>query len=223
MLLLAQMKISPGFSELDAYDDLAVLAQRFGLDVSLDHKDAITFIEEAIAKRSRICLKPSDRNRMWIFTSYPSEPFLSCAAAQMLHESPEDRRRILKTLMANVESGLIREAGKRGGLANRLLWLIAKDLFVRETLKVPFLPLPNWQEPSPESELADCKRIPVVGYLEFVFGESFWSTVAPGVEPLFAKAYINFSHWITMKSLIWKRDGIRRVQLTLSTAEINGR
>jgi hypothetical protein len=29
-------------------DDLAVLAQRFGLDVSLDHKDATTFIEEAV-------------------------------------------------------------------------------------------------------------------------------------------------------------------------------
>jgi len=127
--------------------------------------------------------------------------------------------------MKKVKIGLI-EVGKSGELANRLLWLLAKDLLVRKTpgLQIPFLPLPGSADPSLESELADCIRIRVVDYLKYVFGESFWSTIAPiGAEDLFAKAYINFSHWVAMESNIGKRKGIRQVHLTLSITEINDR
>jgi len=230
MLQLAEHKLCPRYkfaydSTVDREDDdLAVLAQRFGLDVYFDHKDAVSFIETAIVSHARICLGTSE-NRMWSFTAYPSEPFLSCAAARVLHNSSQDRKAILGTLIKKVKIGLI-EVGKTGELANRLLWLLAKDLLVRRTpsLRVPFLPLSGGADLSLESELADCIRIRVVDYLKYIFGESFWSTIAPiDAEDLFAKAYINFSHWVPMKSNIGKRKGIRQVHLTLSITEINDR
>ena len=219
MLQLAREKLCPRNPMARAADDLAVIAQRFGLDVYFGHKEAVSFIENAIVSHARICLGTTE-SRMWSFTAYPSEPFLSCAAAQVLHHSSQDRNRILQTVMEKVRIGLV-EVGRTGELANRLLWLLAKDLLVRKTLQVPLLPLPGSQNPSLESELADCKMIPVVDYLKYVFGQSFWSTIAPdGAEGLFAKAYINFSHWVAMKSEIGKRKRIRQVHLTLSFTEI---
>ena len=216
---LAWEKLCPRNPMATTADDLAVVAQRFGLDVYFDHKESVFFIENAIVSHARICLGTTE-SRMWSFTAYPSEPFLSCAAAQVLHQSTQDQNRILRTLMEKVKIGLV-EVGRTGELANHLLWLLAKDFLVRKTLQVPFLPLPGSQSLSLESELADCTMIPVVEYLQYVFGEPFWSSVAPaGAEDLFANAFINFSHWVAMKSEIGKRKRIRQVHLTLSITEL---
>ncbi|KAH0835503.1 hypothetical protein J3R83DRAFT_9178, partial [Lanmaoa asiatica] len=78
-----------------------------------------------VASHLRICLATTlDRN--WRFTSYPSEPLLSCVAACDLHARPERLEAGLGTLLKAVNSGMI-DMGQRGELASRLLWLLAKD------------------------------------------------------------------------------------------------
>ncbi|KAF8633551.1 hypothetical protein AX15_001352 [Amanita polypyramis BW_CC] len=119
MLQLAQDKLCPRNPEAGAADHLAVLAQRFGLDVYFDHKEAVSFVENAIISHARICLGTTE-NRTWSFTSYPPEPFLLCAAAQILYHSSYDRKKILHTLIEKVKIRLV-EVGRTGELANRLL------------------------------------------------------------------------------------------------------
>ena len=187
-------------------DQLAVLAQRFGLDIYFDHKEATSLIENAVASHGRIRLATTE-DRTRTFTMYPSEPLLSCVAANLLHESPKVRNRICMTLNEKVKAGLI-EVGKTGELANRLIFLLGKDLYARQSVQdfpVPLL-TPNV---SLESELFDCKMVPLIGYLEYLFGTSFWGETEAEAKALFADAYINFSHWVPMKDNIGKREGIR--------------
>jgi len=103
-----------------------------------------------------------------MFTSYPSEPLLSCVAARDLHEGPEKLKLALGTLLNAVKSGMI-DVGQRGELASRLLWLLAKDLFIRAQAKViNNIPL-SWDE-----HLIDCQMIPVADWLKFIFGPQIW-------------------------------------------------
>ena len=204
MLRLAEEKLAPGRPGREEDDHLAVLAQRFCIDIFFNHKEASSYVETAVASHGRICLSTTE-DRAWSFTTYPSEPFLSCAAARIFHKSSVYQKKVLTTLMKKVRSGLI-DIGKTGELANRLIWLIAKDNYVRKTqvLTVPSLV---------SEEFADCRRIPVIGFLEHVFGDSFWSTIGEGrgeeVKAEFNDAYINFSHWVSMKSIMGNRDIIR--------------
>ncbi|KAI9464839.1 hypothetical protein HD554DRAFT_2174896 [Boletus coccyginus] len=114
---------------------ISVLGQRFGLNVTFGHPDSVEHLESGVASHLRICLATTmDRN--WRFTSYPSEPLLSCVAAR------RSARRAWKaedcfgnSVLKAVNSGMI-DVGQRGELASRLLWLLAKDLFVRTQAKV---------------------------------------------------------------------------------------
>ncbi|KAF8346701.1 hypothetical protein F5887DRAFT_91833 [Amanita rubescens] len=201
--LLARLKLAPGIEENkpDIGDQLAVLAQRFGLDIYFGYKEAISLIENAVASHGRVYLATTEE-RTWSFTTYPSEPLLSCVAAQLLHQSPKARKDILVALNEKVKAGLI-EVGKTGELANRLIFLLGKDLYIRQSVQdfpVPLL--------TPESELFDCKMVPLIGYLQYLFGSSFWGETEANAKALFADAYINFSHWVSMKDDIGKREGM---------------
>ena len=234
MKSLARLKLAPGIDEQQSQSDedqnhLAVLAQRFGLDIYFDHKEAASLIENAIASRGRICLGTTE-DRTWSFTTYPSEPFLSCIAANILHTSPEVRAKILMTTMRKVKTGLI-EVGKTGELANRLIFLLGKDLYIRQLAQdfseTLFSPNYDSEDESDsratalESECFDCKMVPLIGYLEYLFGSSFWGGSEAEAKKLFANAYINFSHWVSMKDNIGKRKGIRRAYLPYSFTEID--
>lgn len=210
---LAQEKLAPG-SEKNNQDEenhLAVIAQRFGLDIYFHHEEAAALVENAVASHGRICLAMTqDRTRN--FTAYPSEPFLSCIAAKILHKSPKARDKILTTLKEKVNSGLV-ELGRTGQLVNRLIFLLGKDLYTRQRLGMQDFSLTvsqNDNPADPEAELSDCKMVPIVGYLEYVFGKSFWDTVEDPdkAKNLLANAYINFTHWVPMKHNIGKREGI---------------
>ena len=75
---------------------LGVLGQRFGLNVTFGHPEAVEHLENGVASHMRICLATTmDRN--WRFTNYPSEPLLSCVAALDLHKKPEKLEFALKT------------------------------------------------------------------------------------------------------------------------------
>ena len=179
---------------------LAIMGQRFGLNMTLGHPDSVEHLEKGVASHLRICLATTlDRN--WRFTSYPSEPLLSCVAASDLHAEPGVLEDALRTLLSTVNSGMV-DMGQRGELASRLLWLLAKDLFIRaQAWKNVVTEMPTtW-----EGHLADCQMIPVVDWLEFIFGPQIWdegSNQTSVSRTAFEGAYLNFSHWVCMDANI---------------------
>ena len=178
---------------------VAVLGQRFGLNVTFGHPDSASLLETGVASHLRICLATTlDRN--WEFTGYPSEPLLSCVAARDLHQVPQKLELALGTLLNAVSSGMI-DVGQHGELASRLLWLLAKELFIRTETKNVVAKMPSiWEE-----HLIDCQMIPVVGWLEFIFGLPMWdkeNTQALLAREMFKDAYLNFSHWVCMEANI---------------------
>ena len=136
---LAMLKLcgSKKFIPNDVNHMIAVLGQRFGLEICFGHPESVKYLERGVASHLRICVSTTD-DRMWSFTSYPSEPFLSCIAAfTLLGEEPVQKNKShaqlktsLQTLRAKIYDGMV-DKGKAGELVSRLLWLLAKDLFVR--------------------------------------------------------------------------------------------
>lgn len=191
-----------GFDPHDMNHVLAVLGQRFALDVALGHPDSVEHLENGVASHMRICLSMTP-GRQWRFTKYPSEPLLSCVAARALHNSPHALQAALEKLLVALNSGMI-EKGQRGELASRLLWLLAKDLFIRTKVNSAANKLPTkWDE-----HLADCQMIPVVDWLEFVFGPQIWNDGDAETRTAFQNAYLNFSHWVSMEADIHKSAGL---------------
>jgi hypothetical protein len=183
---------------------LAILSQRFALDVCFGHPDAVSYIEKSIASHMRICYSTTE-DRTWSFTGYPSEPLLSCVAAYLLHkDSPVH---MLDVLKKKLDGGMF-EIGQSGELTSRLMLLLAKDMYVREYIsKEPYI-LPN-SDNEWKAELFDCQKISVIHFLEHLFGNSFWSQAGDTAKQTFKHAYINFSHWIPMDGLISPGSEIR--------------
>ncbi|KAL4064133.1 hypothetical protein V8B97DRAFT_2026162 [Scleroderma yunnanense] len=175
---------------------LAVLGQRFGLEISFGHPESVERIERGVTSHMRICIATTE-DRAWSFTTYPSEPFLSCIAASTLHGGKYMLRDGLYTLQRRTYSGMV-SIGQVGELASRLLFLLAKDLFVRamfgKDLFVGFQSENDW-----DVELVDCKAVPLIKYLNFLFGERSWP---PEALVAFKDAYVNFSHWVAMEGNI---------------------
>ena len=140
---------------------LAVLGQQFGLNITFGHLDSVEYLENGMASHLHFCLVITmDCN--WRFTSYLSELLLSCVAASELHRKPEKLELALRSLLKAINSGMI-NMGQCGELASRLLWLLAKDLFVCTQVKVVNKMPPTWEEP-----LVDCEMTPVMDWLEFI-------------------------------------------------------
>ncbi|KAI6115032.1 hypothetical protein EDD17DRAFT_1827054 [Pisolithus thermaeus] len=178
---------------------LVVLSQRVCLNITFGHHEAVEFVESAVASHLLVCIAITD-DRNWSFTTYSSEPFLSCAAASLLHEEG-NLDIFLKALEVKVLSRMI-DVGKSGELASRLLWLLAKDLYVRRTpLWTLIIPAVDGQEWN--SELADCQMTSVLEYFCFVFGDDFWDRAGKKAKKAFKNAFVNFSHWISMDENIW--------------------
>ncbi|KAG9082121.1 hypothetical protein FRC07_014303, partial [Ceratobasidium sp. 392] len=137
------------------------------------------------------------QDRTWQETAYPSEPLLSCAAAQIMYPpkglgAVQEMRNVetmLRHLEEAVSSGLI-AGSPQGELVSRLVYLISKDLAIRQNEVPPVEEL--------TSELVDCKPPPVVDYLDFMFGLDKLGDAARILDGW----YINFSHWISMSEKI---------------------
>ncbi|KAH7884823.1 hypothetical protein F5I97DRAFT_2039899 [Phlebopus sp. FC_14] len=199
ILEVAAAKLSGG-RNADPYDHkLALLAQRFGLQISLGHRESVAYAESAVANHMRVCVSGSLDNR----ASYPSEPMLSCAAAQALHAYPEFLNGCLQVLRGKVDNGMI-DRGDHGELAGRLLWLLGKDFYVRskEHSTHAFLLRDDGIYTWETAELKDCSMIPVVDFLRYVFGDQVWSKAGKKAKDLFAGARLNFSHWVSMDAQI---------------------
>ena len=188
---------------------LAVLSQRFALDVCFGHPDAVSYVEKGVASHMRTCLSTTE-DRTWTFTSYPSEPLLSCAAANLLHQKTDNLTQALGVLKQKMDGGMF-EIGQSGELTSRLVLLLAKDKYVRkhhDVSKDPYIrgeDDENWWN----AELIDCQKVSVIHFLEHLFGDSFWSLAGDTAKKLFQHAYINFSHWVPMDGLISPRPEVR--------------
>jgi len=85
------------FDPKDTRHVLAVLGQRFGLNIAVGHPDSPAHVEIGTVNHLRVCLEMT-LDRSWKFTNYPSEPFLSSVAAHHLHHGP----RSLETALERV-------------------------------------------------------------------------------------------------------------------------
>ncbi|KAB5592444.1 hypothetical protein CTheo_4091 [Ceratobasidium theobromae] len=170
---------------------LAMLGARFCITLRPGHLDSNWFNINAVASHMRI-LESITPNRARQSTIYPSEPLLACVAAQRLHQTSESLCESLKVLNNKVLDQLI-DTGNGGEFFGRLLLLLAKDLYRRTLTTQPNNILTN------NNELLDCVPIPVVGYLRFMFGENIISEDEKRLDGW----YINFTHWISMASVLW--------------------
>ena len=206
VLMTASSKLcgSERFDPKNINHVLAVLGQRFAVKVTFGYPDSVAFLETAVASHLRICIGTT-LDRRWRWTNYPSEPLLSCVAASNLHEDPNTLQRALGILLDAVNRGMI-DMGQRGELASRLLWLLAKDLYVRASAPEQHATKPkNWNE-----NLLDCQMIPVVDWLVFIFGSQVWdeeNSQASDARKKFKNAYLNFSHWVDMDANLTSKDG----------------
>ena len=62
---------------------------------------------------------------MWSYTTYPSDPIVSAAAAWMLYGEEKNLSKGLYTVSGMINDGLI-DIGDPGKLASRFIWLLAK-------------------------------------------------------------------------------------------------
>ncbi|KAI6033314.1 hypothetical protein EDC04DRAFT_2214485 [Pisolithus marmoratus] len=183
---------------------LVTLSQRICLNLTLGHREAVKFSTSAVASHLRVCISITE-DRNWSFTTYPSEPFLSCAAAALLHEGC-NLDTFLKALEEKILSGMV-DVGQSGELASRLLWLLAKDLYVRRT-PLHGLVIPAGDGQKWNSQLVDCQMISVIEYFHFVFGDNFWDLAGEEAKGAFKDAYVNFSHWVSMdENISVPKDG----------------
>ena len=170
---------------------LVIIGQRLGLDIAFGQCVADEFLKTALASHLGVHVNTTE-DRLWTSTCYPSEPFLSCVAAHEMH-APSNLECIMKA-----KSGLL-DMSFSCGLASRLLWLLAKDFYVRE--KHPEFLVQNggseW-----DAELSDCMMIPVIDFFKFLFGVKFWESAGLEAEKDFENAYVNFSHWVLMGKCI---------------------
>ena len=177
----------------------AVLGQQFGLNVSFGHPDSAALVDTGVVNRLRICHSMT-LGRSWKFTSYPSEPLL-CVAAHHLHHEPRSLKTPLVTLENDIRHGVV-ELGRCGELTSWLLWLLAKDLYIRDRLHEPSEILTKTLDGDLlDTEVTDCKMIPIVDWLEFVFGKRIWDKTR-GSREHFQDAFLNFSHWVSMTNTI---------------------
>ena len=127
---------------------------------------------------------------MWRFTSYPSEPILSCASTSQLH-SGFHLVHSLEVLNRKILGGMI-DKGRRGELISRILLLLAVD-YTR--IKHPR-----------QSHLSTVRKMPfahpirLLDYLEVAFGLE--AKDIGNAALVFEDAYINPTHWVSMSANI---------------------
>lgn len=191
------MKIihSESLDEKDLTDQaLAVLSQRFALNVAFGHPESVKFIDTSISSFMRICISITD-DRMWRFTSYPSEPILSSAAATVMHGGGGTNIvRCLQVLNQKIRSGMINR-GARGELVCRLLLLLGRD-YTPEAPIITSTSIPT---------VPYCRPVRLLDYLVTTFG--FQRDFDQDVRNAFDDAYINFSHWVSLKDNIQPSKG----------------
>ena len=168
---------------------MAALSQRFGLEVAFSLPESVSIVDDLIASHMAYCLATTE-NRRFTFTTYPSEPFLSHAAATLLLGTPGSKNPndftivpALKLLHQKVSEGLV-DLGAIGEMWVRIVLSLAKDLLVPRV-------------PKDSSLITYCQAVPLVDFLEHLLGSDFWQDVPKAKDEFVAlDAVVNFSHWV---------------------------
>jgi hypothetical protein len=179
-----------------------ILSQRFGLSIVFNHPQSTKFIDKSVSSYMRICTSISD-DRLWKFTTYPSEPLLSHAAAMLMWKSADVMAAMFDQLGTRIRDGMV-DKGQSGELASRVCTLLAKDLCLRRRSvehSMEDVDLRNGD--SPRKSYSD--SVPVIYWLKTLFGDR---VVPAEHEAKITEAFegweINFSHWVCMDTNIGK-------------------
>ncbi|KAF8490025.1 hypothetical protein BU17DRAFT_72728, partial [Hysterangium stoloniferum] len=81
-----KLMLAHNFDKTEAACSLALVSQRFALDVVFGHPETVEYVETSVASHMRFCISVTE-DRCWKETCYPSEPLLSHAAADVMWES----------------------------------------------------------------------------------------------------------------------------------------
>ncbi|KAH8117055.1 hypothetical protein DFH11DRAFT_1741889 [Phellopilus nigrolimitatus] len=192
LIEFGKTKLTRGQLESGTNQWLAVVSQRFCLDLVFAHPQTVAFEEEAVAGYMRYLIATSE-NRDLLYTVYPTEPVLSQSAAEHLWgpQWPDPPFVTpIRYLTKKINGGMINK-GTVGELAARLLLLIAKDICARD-LEVG------------EDEFRYCGSVPLVTWLRRLFGDDIFTGREKLVKEQFGNAVINFSHWVGMSENIAK-------------------
>ncbi|THU85503.1 hypothetical protein K435DRAFT_387941 [Dendrothele bispora CBS 962.96] len=215
--------------QLDQDDQaLAVLGQRFLLPLIMNCNEAVDYVWDAVARHMRVLLSTSeDRER--ILSSYPSEPVLSHAAAELLHQSSSSLCDALYVLCGKIASGMF-DKGQACELVSRLLLLLCRDFVVMESTTNDVLyklrnptrnrllrdklqnPLHDkqLQFPISGSHFSYLTPVPLLDVLCMLFGNEWMEKDVEGAKMkdkarLFQRAYISVSHWVPIAISIGSR------------------
>jgi hypothetical protein len=168
---------------------MAALSQRYALDATFSLPQNTSLADDLIAGHMAYCLAVTD-DRRFKFITYPSEPFLSHAAATLLLGKPEDNEdpkhivTALRTLHQKVLEGIL-DLGAVGEMWVRIVVSLAKDLLVD--------PVPHGS-----SQITYCQAVRLTSFLESLLGQDFWQKISDNAKTEFEalEAFVNFSHWV---------------------------
>ncbi|KAH8109487.1 hypothetical protein DFH11DRAFT_1812607 [Phellopilus nigrolimitatus] len=193
MVTLGQTKLARGNFQNTQAQLLAILAQRFCLDLAFGHPLTVDFEKEGVASHMRYLITTTE-NRDVLFATYPSEPFLSHCAAELLWSGDSAPENAIRILQSRLKRGMI-DKGKTGELVTRLLLSLAKDICCTKL-----------EEDA--QYLRYCRSVGLISWLEALFGGHIFQekVLRQRVDALFGNMEVNFSHWIGMDENIAKPD-----------------
>ncbi|KAG2049537.1 hypothetical protein BDR06DRAFT_975152 [Suillus hirtellus] len=157
-----------------------------GLDIHFGPPNAVSYLEKAVASHLRIYF-PVTEDRSWAFTSYSSEPLLSCIAAILLQGTSRSLVDALEVLKAKVDDGMVGPSKQD----NDMYALI--NLSIGTISDIHF----NGSE---DAKLIRCQKVLVFNLLEYLFGDEFRSKTGEKAKTAFQHAYVIFSHWVPMET-----------------------
>ncbi|KAG8730987.1 hypothetical protein FRC10_002130 [Ceratobasidium sp. 414] len=194
VLQTAGQKLCAGqaFHPDNLHQALAVIGQRCLLDICLGSHVLVQIHHIGVSSHLRVCLWTSE-DRTLMESAYPSEPLLSCAAAQLLYPpavptTSDTFLQILGTALGRLQRAVADRIIDQG-LKGELILLTAKDIAIRKYRAA------SSAVPSMPEELLDCTPLPVIEYLTVLFGED---TLDDEARRLLDGWNVNFSHWIGM-------------------------
>ncbi|KAK7458702.1 hypothetical protein VKT23_009702 [Stygiomarasmius scandens] len=209
---LSKLLCSQEESGLGTEACLALLSQRFSLDVVTGNEKTVSFVNTSIARHMRYLFSTSDDCYMQ-HTVYPTEPVLSQAAAMSMHSHQNSLCAVLEALRNGISSSLI-QPGELGELLSRLLILISRDFAaigayrIRVEIK-PDIPKEYFKhsQPFPSTPALKyfeySKPVPLLLVLSILFGDDW---ITPDIQKTFARAYISATHWIRREGNIGPRS-----------------
>ncbi|THV07003.1 hypothetical protein K435DRAFT_418125 [Dendrothele bispora CBS 962.96] len=181
---------------------LAVLGQRFAIDFLFGAWEAVPFVDTSVASHMRV-LTSTTEDRSWRYTTYPSEPVLSNAAAQFMYMEEQTVSRLSRTLVQNIVDGLV-DAGEVGELMSRLLILISRDFAAILNYRIQIAgdspksrsPPLSQRFPSSHGDFFPYLRpVPLLDVLDILLGLEWLSECKEDIVSAFKRAYISASHW----------------------------